>query len=384
MNLAPTRLPALSGLRGFAAAWVVGFHAWALGIGPEPWPTAPWNLVLRSGWLGVDVFFALSGFLLMRGLLAADGAGGMLAWGRFYALRVARLLPAYYAQLLVLALLGALGLAGVLGWRPTPLQALAHGLLWLNAWPWVPVHLGPWWSLVVEAGFYLSLPLLLPMMRGRLGALLALLAAAALALAWRAGVAAVDPGIEQRLAWGEQVPGRWVQFVGGAWLASRAFHAGHDATMGRPAHCRRIDPMVLGIGSLALLAALPSLMPGPLFQGGVDARPWTWAWPIITLGPVLGLLHSLVVAPRGSWVQVFASTPLRALGTVSFSLYLWHYPVQWGLRVALGGYVPPEWGVGAFFLVTFALALPLAVGAWWLVERPALAWARRRARLPAP
>jgi peptidoglycan/LPS O-acetylase OafA/YrhL len=382
---ATKHIDALTGLRGLAALLVLGFHAWALAGMPSA-ADAPWRHLLHSGWLGVDVFFVLSGFLLMRGLLATDAKAGGVRWQRFFALRAARLLPAFHAQLLVLAALGAIGLGAVIGWTPSIGGTLAHAVLWLNAWPWVPAHLGPWWSLAVEAGCYLTLPLLLPMMRraGRATAALAL--AALLAVAWRAVVVAMDPSIEQRIGWAEHVPGRWVQFVAGAWLASRlaaldgrsvAAGTGRLGGLGRFASA-------FGLACLALLLALPFLMPGGPYNGVVDSRAWTWAWPLLTAAPVLGLLGTLVANPRSRLARFFAAAPLRALGVVSYSLYLWHYPVQWWLRSALGGYVPPAWGVEAFLAASLALSLVVAALSWWAIERPALAWARRRARLPAP
>lgn len=393
------RLPGLTGLRGLAALWVLLFHAWALGGTPPPGVEAPWLALLRAGWLGVDLFFVLSGFLLAHGWLRAPGG-----WPGLYLMRAARLLPAYYLQLVVLALLGGLGVKAI-GWQPADAgSVLAHVLLWLNAWPWVPAHLGPWWSLAVEAVFYLSLPLVLPSLRTPRRALGLLLAAALLALLWRGAIATMDVGIEQRIGWAEHAPGRWVQFVAGAvlaaWWSGAWASNGAAAVSEAPAGRRRPLPgdagsgagapgragrggmagaLLLALLALALLSALPLLGGERLYNGVVDARPFTWAWPLLTTLPALGLLYAVLAMPAGggrAWR--LATAPLHGLGVVSYGLYLWHYPVQWLLRQQLGGFVPPHWGVEGFALASLLLTLPIALLSWGLLERPVLGWARRR------
>ena len=379
------RLPALTGLRGFAALWVLVFHAWALAGGIAPTFDSPWSFVAAGGWLGVDVFFVLSGFLLCRGLLGSSGDGKGTApmpavdWRAFALMRAMRLLPAYYVQLVVLALLG-LGSSTLLAWRPDHAgDVLAHGLLWLNAWPWVPAHLGPWWSLSVEALFYASLPLLLPAFRSGRGVLLLLMAAALLAVAWRWGLQAVAAGIEQRIGWTDHAPGRWIQFISGgalAWMWSRRDGAA-SSVRGRG------DAVVLG-AVLALLA-LPWIAGARPFNGIVDGQWWTWAWPLFTVVPVVGLLWALLAEPRSLVARMLSGAVPAWVGRVSFSLYLWHYPVQWTLRDALGGYVPPAWGLAGFTIASLVLSLVVAGLSWWAVERPAMNAARRwRARLAAP
>jgi peptidoglycan/LPS O-acetylase OafA/YrhL len=305
-------------------------------------------------------------------------------------MRAARLLPAYHLQLVVLALLGLAGVKAV-GWKPDDAgTVLAHALLWLNAWPWVPAHLGPWWSLAVEAVFYISLPLVLPLLRSRRRALVLLLVAALLALLWRAGVAGADIGIEQRIGWSEHAPGRWVQFVAGAVLAawwSGVWQAGASARRATPpAGVGGGGTLLLALAALALLMALPLLGGARPYNGVVDARPFTWAWPLLTTLPVLALLHAVLSAPAGGMLRgLLGSAPLRGLGVVSYGLYLWHYPVQWLLRQQLGGYVPPSWGVEGFALASLLLTLPIAALSWRLLEQPVLRWAaRRRARLSPP
>ena len=390
------RLPALTGLRGLAALWVLVFHAWALSGAAGAGLPAPMTALLGAGWLGVDVFFVLSGFLLARGL-GDELAGGERRpdWTAFALMRVARILPAYYAQLAVFALpAAAVVLTPAIAWTPASNgEALAHVLLWLNAWPWMPAHLGPWWSLPVEAGFYVVLPLLWWAWRSprRMPGLL--LATAILAVAWRFAMHDVT-AIEQRIGWSEHLPGRLVQFIAGMALAWSMSSGAREARGGMVHGSHGAGRVPLWADALALLAfamlvLLPQLGGDRAYVGIIDARAWTWFWPLLTAVPVAVLLMALVRAPEGGVARVLGSAPLVALGTVSFGLYLWHYPVQWALRAALGGYVPPSWGLAGYIAMSLAVSLAVAALSWWAIERPVLAAARRwrerrRVKLRAP
>ena len=390
------RLPALTGLRGLAALWVLVFHARALSGAAGDGLPAPMAALLGAGWLGVDVFFVLSGFLLARGLGDEHaGAERRPDWPAFALMRVARILPAYYAQLAVFALpAAAVVLTPAIAWTPaSDGEALAHVLLWLNAWPWVPAHLGPWWSLPVEAGFYAVLPLLWWAWGSCRRMLGLLLATAILAVAWRFAMHDVV-AIEQRIAWSEHLPGRLVQFIVGMALAWSLSSGAREVRGVMPQASLGAGRAPLWADALALLALavlvlLPRLGGDRAYVGIVDARAWTWFWPLLTAVPVAALLVSLVRVPEGQVARALGSAPLVALGTVSFGLYLWHYPVQWALRTALGGYVPPSWGLAGYIAASLVVSAVLAALSWWAIERPVLAAARRwrerrRAKLPDP
>jgi peptidoglycan/LPS O-acetylase OafA/YrhL len=377
----PSRIDSLTGLRGLAALWVLGFHAFVIAGMPTSGSLWPLREVLHSGWLGVDVFFVLSGFLLTRNLLIEDKRDHRVSWTAFFLARAARLLPAYYAQLALLAGLGVF-IASPLVWSPTGAgEVLAHGLLWLNAWPWVGAHVSPWWSLSVEAMFYVSMPMLwLALRRGPSAAFALFAAAMLLSVAWRAGLAQSVESIEWRIGWAEHAPGRLVQFSVGAmvavWLPSlRSKLSLLPAPWGDVA-------LIL---SAVLLCGLPWWMGSTPYGGVVDARPFTWFWPSLTALPAACLVVLLATDAAHGTARVLASAPLRGLGVISFGLYLWHYPIQWAMRSALGGYVPESFGLGAFLALSALFAIVAATISWWVVERPALGAASRlRVRISAP
>src|SRR3954470_17107381 len=149
----PARIAALDGLRGVAVACVFVNHA-------RP-------STLAGGWLGVDMFFVLSGFLITSLLLAEHARGGRINLRRFYARRARRLLPALFLLLAGLAVVARLapGMAGFADFRGDGAAALAYianwhfiaaGASYFDAF--APSPLRHLWSLAIEEQFYFVWP----------------------------------------------------------------------------------------------------------------------------------------------------------------------------------------------------------------------------------
>jgi peptidoglycan/LPS O-acetylase OafA/YrhL len=182
---APSRhLPALDGIRGLAIVWVVLHNSladFAPATGPLHWVA----LLAHPGWIGVQLFFALSGFLITGGLLDTRGASNYFSG--FYARRALRILPLYYG-----VLLATLVILPLIGGTPRVLQqAVVHqSSLWLFVvnWTQAPVYgFTHFWSLAVEEQFYLIWPLIVYCLSTR-RLLIACLAIALAALAVRIGM----------------------------------------------------------------------------------------------------------------------------------------------------------------------------------------------------
>ena len=159
-------IAALDGLRAFAILLVLARHAVTplRSDGQMLLPVFGWDAAtpLINGWIGVDLFFVLSGFLISRGLIRRNGHVGGIRLGRYFARRAMRILPAYYA---------VLGVA-VAGWIPffavdadlLGLRVIYHALFLQDYLPSNIVI--AFWSLGVEEKFYIAAPfVLVPLLR---------------------------------------------------------------------------------------------------------------------------------------------------------------------------------------------------------------------------
>jgi peptidoglycan/LPS O-acetylase OafA/YrhL len=340
-------LPALDGLRACAVMGVLLYHAdisWASG-----------------GFLGVDLFFVLSGFLITT--LVCERRGEPHGLRRFYARRALRLLPAVML-LLVANLVVEVGRGG--GWdRPlnSMLIVLTYTTNWAELHGWLFSHsLTHLWSLAIEEQFYLVWPLLL--LGGlRLAATRRVMAVFALVLAalgtmwclhlWLDGVSWLGIYIRTEV--------RAPEILVGAALALFRI----DVVMARTSRTVR---SVLATAALAALGvASVAIAPDAeiLYVGGFV---------------VVAVLAGLVITAEagGPWLahRVLASRPLVVVGRLSYSLYLWHFFVFVVVMEEV-----PDWPVAARVACAWAVTAVAATASSVLVERPAL---RRKARLEQP
>jgi peptidoglycan/LPS O-acetylase OafA/YrhL len=370
-------VPALTGVRALAALWVVGYHAWiATGRPAVGWPGAdfPWRIdpLLAAGWLGVDVFFVLSGFVLqwqveherdpsMRPWLGAR------AYGRFLGRRVLRVFPAYLACLSILLPLAWLGVGR---WTPPALGDTAlHLVMAHNAVPeYVSTISGVFWSLPVEWHFYLVFPLGAWLLAG--GRTLPLVVLA-LVVTWLVHRIAMDhAAFTWLLAW---TPFRAIEFAGG--MAAAAL-----AKRSRGLAAARADAIFV-VGAAGLLAI------GYLW-GVYDLAWWTNDWRtllrmVVMASAIAAMLYAMAV-PGASRIgtAVFAHRATVWIGMVSYSLYLWHFSL---IEFVVDHRLVPLRGDASMrdFAVMLAVILPLAFAvsalSYYAVERVFL----DRSRWPA-
>jgi peptidoglycan/LPS O-acetylase OafA/YrhL len=291
---------------------VIAFH---LGYGWIP-----------GGFVGVDVFFVLSGYLITGILVAEADRSGGIALGRFYGRRARRLLPASIAVLLAVMAMGS--------WLFDAVQrdALGRDALWsaLYAANWrfatvggdyfapgdVPSPLVHYWSLAVEEQFYLVWPaafaLAFRRLRSRtalLGTVVALGAASAVASILTAGSPIAYYGTHTRAY--QLLAGAALAVAAGRWGGlDRRHHVG--------ARDRALGPVLVG----AAVAAL-----GWLAWSTPDATNYPgWSGIAVTVA-ALALVYGLDLTPAGPAQRVFGAGLPAAVGRWSYSLYIWHWPV---------------------------------------------------------
>jgi peptidoglycan/LPS O-acetylase OafA/YrhL len=360
------RLPGLDGLRGVAVLAVIGYH---LNLGN----------FLPAGFLGVDIFFTVSGFIITALLLQEHARTGHIDFAAFYLRRARRLFPAALVMLLLLVALTPLLM-------PVALERLAEDLpaafFYLSNWwqivaqqsyfeaiehPRLLQHL---WSLAVEEQYYLLWPLLALWLLNKtgkqgLGGMAGLIAVASTAwMAWLF-VTQIDGGDPSRVYLGTDT-----HLMG--LLTGSALAAWWNPWKLRTTSATN-DEMINLAGTAAFAALIWAMaethegMAG-LYQGG-----------FLGAAVLTGLV--IVASTReGTWVAwMLSRRPMQWLGARSYSLYLWHWPVVvWLKPSSQADALELTWVNAARLLLT----LVCAEASYRWVEKPwaagsPMAWGRR-------
>ena len=367
-------IPALDGIRAIAVALVLADHGGVPGM--------------SGGFLGVDVFFVLSGFLITSLLLDEVGRTGRIGLRGFWIRRARRLLPALIVMVLaVVAVRELFAPEATANLREDAVAAL----FWMSNWVFVaqrtdyfshgapPSPLQHTWSLAVEEQYYLVWPLLV-----------AAVVAGLAALAYRRGVPLTPTAV------------RAAVFV----LASAGVVASAAASMALASESAlnrvyfgtdtRVQALLVGAAAAALLVRdWRGLASGrAVLRSG-------WARWLARLLPAAGLVvlvlaahvatgsaeefrqgllivvavaAVLVIAPvaleqDGPVARLLAASPLVGLGAISYGVYLWHWPIFLlvnGERTGVTGW--------QLFALRCAATVAAAAVSWWLIEQPIREW----------
>jgi peptidoglycan/LPS O-acetylase OafA/YrhL len=358
-------LPALDGVRACAVVAVMMFHG---GI-PH----------MDGGFMGVDAFFVLSGFLITSLLVGEWRQTLTIKLGAFWARRARRLLPALLLMLLFVAFFASVivpkGTYGALR-----LDALST-LLYVSNWHFILVNSNYFnetaasspllhtWSLAVEEQFYVIWPLVVlgvMYVTRSLRVLFALCCVAAIASAtWMHSL--YDGGLNTNRAYLGTDTRSQCLFIGcalavGLVLVARRSHEEVRLAKGelwRPASAtgRTVCGLIGLVGALGAVALW-------VLTTSTSSFPYGGGFFLIGLS-VAGVILSAVAAPRSIVPRVLSLTPVRYVGRISYGLYIWHWPIFIWLdhaRTGLSGYEL----FAARVLVTFAVS----VVSFHLVERP--------------
>jgi peptidoglycan/LPS O-acetylase OafA/YrhL len=381
-----SKLEGFDGLRALAALSVLTYHValWSGYGAARPLTSLLWEL---KG--GVAVFFVISGALLyLPYARAVRDRGALPDWRGYARRRVIRIVPGYWVALTVFAAgpFGAFFAANL--WRYYSLSQIYQPRTLFSG-------LGVAWSLCVEVTFYALLPLF-AWVAARLAAggsprasarvqigLIAAVGCASLALRGLVAGSLIAPTMPAGTTLMVSLPGTLDWFAIGMMLAvlraelevGRATH-GVIAALGR-------RPLACAVLSLSLFVA------GTPFQHGDVFLPWYGLATHLAIGLGSGVLVLAAIVPHASrgLVPRLLRHPVAVwLGTVSYGIYLWHFPVLQLIARHLSRH-PASEPAGVIALVWLAvLAGGVALGAasWYLVEQPFQRVFGRRARAPRP
>jgi peptidoglycan/LPS O-acetylase OafA/YrhL len=368
-------IPALDGIRALAILLVIP-HNVDLLRPPVPTVDYPAVIFLHAGWIGVQLFFVLSGFLITGNLLDTRGSGNYFS--AFFGRRALRIMPLYFAVLCL-----AFVIAPAIVTLPEGLRATAHHQVWL--WTFLSnwadpfgadVHgFGHFWSLAVEEQFYLLWPLIV-FLCGPSRLLRVCGVVAVLALATR------------------------------CWLIYEHFP---EEALYMFTICR-MDALAMGAAAAALIR-IPSTL--AFLQRSVKAVAWLAAGMLLatTLGTrglamyevstqsigytLLSIAFALVLllaalpttgALRAT-MRLLACTPLRLIGRYSYGMYVFHLPLHtfFGIVLlrSLVGVVTPTDGL-VYIVVITAVSFGIAALSYELFERRFLRLKLRLMPQPAP
>jgi peptidoglycan/LPS O-acetylase OafA/YrhL len=392
-----THVDGLDGLRGLAVAAVVLYHGgftWASG-----------------GFLGVELFFVLSGFLITSLLMREWLSSGTVVLGNFWARRARRLLPALFLLVIVIGIYYAI--KGQVGSVPGLFADGLSALFYYSNWHQIaagasyfvqnssPSPFQHTWSLAIEEQFYGVWPLLVLAIaflvrRTRRGAsgvpsgseafgLLDTMLGLSLLLLVGSAVDAVllyhGGSGQNRVYFGTDT--RATGLLCGASLAvvmarlrmsgrlpagrqQSSGTAGINAAVGGEQGRRRRDPVggllpVISLGSLAIVVGVLVLM----WKSNGDQH-WMYPWGFLATDVLsVGLIAVIMTTPRAIANRIFSLAPLRYVGKISYGLYLWHFPLFLWID-------QPGTGLSGFplFVVRVAAALAVSVLSYHLIEQP--------------
>ncbi len=368
--------PSLTALRGFAALWVLVYHAWVeagprLMLVPLGFTDLDITSAFSMGWIGVDIFFSLSAFLLALPFVSAAREGRDQPRLRdYFQRRVLRIMPAYYVQLALVL--------GFVWWAEdrlaiAPSAIAAHLVLWLNMGPQpVPPLVGVWWTLPIEFGYYLLLPFLVPLLTPK-RCIWLVLSAIIITVAYRYGMFqyAVGKGasVGEKVVLLEQLPGHLDQFVLGSvaavWIASRPDY-GRSLDAGR---ARSLT--IIGVAIVILMMALLHWNVMAYWEG----HPLLFCFHlIVSIGVTAFIIGAC--SDQHPDLRLLRWRPMVFLGTISYSIYLWHQLIiQWlGKQDWIA--LPTPYTLPMLLLIGGALTLVAAWLSWRLIEAPCLRWGR--------
>lgn len=342
-------IPALDGIRAVAVSLVVIFHVLPLS--------------LTGGFLGVDIFFVLSGYLITLLLLQEFKICGGIHFRYFYLRRALRLIPAFFLLVCTYLICSYVFTTSWDEFSPhaeSGVISFFYLANWARAFDWYPAtnYLSHTWSLAIEEQFYLFWPVCLVFLarlfrRIEWGVILGAVCLLVATWGWRyylldagASYSRVYNGLDTRMD----------ALMFGALAA--AFYCAKKPS---DRYLRYISPVITLI-ALALVV-------GMVMTSHWDARVlYVWQLPVIHIACAIAIFN--LSHARGLVAVLLSQKPLVYIGRISYGVYLWHFPVL----VVLAAF---DWTGVSLLGATFICTLIIASASYYALELPALKLKRK-------
>jgi peptidoglycan/LPS O-acetylase OafA/YrhL len=364
-----THIPALDGLRGMAIACILCVHLFVRN--PRPEGSAITRLitaVMASGWIGVDLFFVLSGFLITGILYDTRTAPGFFR--NFYARRALRIFPLYYGFILLVVSISLLQ-----GYRWHGLGLALYLTYTVNCWaawytsaPWI--NMNHFWSLCIEEQFYILWPAAVFFLARKRSIVVFALGGAGLSLLFRvwaqvSGLVVAHPYIQYSFT-----PARLDGLLLGAVLAVGIRSKYRTAILAWGPRVLSVL-LVFWLGWISLLGPLPALGNPFISTVGVTLLAVTGA------GLVTSVLRAGSLAAK-----LFSTRVLRFLGRYSYGLYVFHYSIHATLDERIWSWTTAHshskvLPILASGVIVLALSVALAMLSFHYFESPLLRFKTR-------
>lgn len=364
----PTKhIPALDGVRGLAIVLVMVFHFAGLTYTQLPWAL---QRLLGAGWVGVDLFFVLSGFLITSILCEAKGSDGYFK--NFYMRRVLRIFPLYYGALAVAAVLSTVYASRL---PPTYQVVASHQwALWVYLQNFIAIDWGGFshfWSLAVEEHFYLVWPAVVYLLsrKGAIGFCIALIVTAVGVRLAREMTVPTDPA----------AAGLWREGTY-TWTICRMDALAIGSLLALGAHgwpagverFRKAAPWVLA-GAVVAMGAMFAVH-GTFAYGKPSIQ--VIGFTVNALASAALLVMAVASGTTGLLGRAFAATWLRFLGKYSYGTYVFHMFVMTAFRELIPFYklrqqfgVSPVLATAGYLVAGGLLSLGIALLSWHLYEK---------------
>jgi peptidoglycan/LPS O-acetylase OafA/YrhL len=359
----PRKIDGLDGIRAIAVLLILVFHASIPLIRKSP--VDPFGVTVSLGWLasigflGVAIFFVLSGFLVSRPfLLAIEGKNRFPNPKHFLRNRACRILPGYYVALFIVFVLPSPVCQNC---AERPLRQLLTHMIFTHTFYRDTFFgiIGPMWAVAIEVHFYLLLPLVMYLAyRSRIkpGYTIAGLGLLSIALTAQAPKTSTD-----------LLPYSNIAIFFSVFMIGVVFSWIHIKT--NPVANRLSNGLsVIVLMFLVLYFLIPAIRTS-LTQHHLILRP-IYEWPTIPF--LFGLLIFLISFKQSLLGRLLELWPFRLIGLLSYGIFLYHYPVQLAIRELFHLATTTRMGVAQLIFLSFVLSFLLAAVSYRYIELPAL------------